>query len=72
MSELVGQEEQESTGEDYKNLNVSKLKDIMREQGRPLSGCKQELIDIIMKPFTDKDMEECKEGKCEESESKED
>ena len=61
VSELVEQEDQESTREDYKNITVSELKDIRRELGQPLSGRKQEFIDRVMKSFTKDNAEECKD-----------
>ena len=54
MSDLV-EKEQELTREDYIKLTVIDFKDILREQGLPLSGCKQQLINRIMTPFTGKD-----------------
>ena len=68
VSDLVEQE-QECTREDCKNLTVAELRDILREQGLPLSGSKQELINRIMKPFTN-NAEECEEQKLKESENK--
>ena len=72
MSPLVEQEK-ERTREDYENLTVTQLKDILREQGRPLSGRKEELINRIM-TFTNDDAEECElseEVECDESDSDE-